>query len=205
MICPLLLFLKHSLSPSRYLRMRFPHLSVWYLTCHSDLGPELSNWTWPSGVKPASKGSWDYLLRPPLSTLLQNTWGGCVGLGAWCMAFTPWGDAIPPRRASLGIHWCALDWEISGANCLARKCGRQCSAMLFKRDMHARTNSNRRNHKTHQHACMRANYFRARHWGEAVDLKRRNKEDYSLCRFAGALWDKASIHLGLNLRHSAEK
>lgn len=202
----MLLFLKHSLSPSRYLWMWFPHLSVGYLMCHADLGPELSNWTWPSEVKSASKGSWDYLQRPPLSIFaFLSTWGGCVALGAWCMFFIPWGDAIPPRKASLGIHWCALDWEIIGANCLARKCGRQCSAMLFKRDMHARTNSDRRNHKTHQHACMRTNYFRSRHWGEAVDLKRRNKKDYSFWRYAAALGDKASIHLGLNLRHSAEK
>lgn len=123
-----------------------------------------------------------------------------------CMLFIPRGDATPPRKASLGIHWRALDWEISGANCFARKCGRRCSAMLLKRDMHARTNSDSHNHKTHQHPCMHVNYFGSRHWGEAVDWKRGNEKDYSLWRYAtAALRDKASIHLGLSLRHSVEK
>lgn len=45
---------------------------------------------------------------------------------------------------------------------------------------------------------------------ETVDLKRGSKKDYSLWRYAAAaaaaaLGDKASIHLGLNLRHSEEK
>lgn len=158
-----------------------------------------------SNLHPGDGG--DYLQHSLQSTFLQNAWGTCATLGAWCMLFIPWGDAIPPRKASLSIHWCALDWEISGANCFARKCRRQCSAMLSKRDMHARTNSDSHNHKTHQHACKRANYFRSRCWGETVDLKRGNKKDYSLRRAAAAaaLGDKASIHLGLNLRHSEEK